>query len=397
MNDKRMTHLTRHVLLTLLLMAGICSGFAALGFAPADQVHATIYVEGGSPENPNGPGYSGPNSSSNPYVLKYGQSMTLHSDKTAPSAESWYLNNESDQETLVQEGTTSVFKNNNNYLKEPLAIIEHTAGYRGSAVHESFYVRIERPNWQVSFYLKEPGESAFKELGETQQVWGENPHFKVPTVKTSCVVDGQTYLFDGWYADEACTDRIVYYGLNKTTKFYGRYIPSNGKYYIVYDGNASDALCSCPPSEEVTDSGAYTSDYYPSRPGYRKKGWSADPNTEDPEYLRRPWINIAEHPQTDPDTHILTLYAAWYTYAELVYKNSDESMGTISKDLEVIDEKNPTPKGVTATAKTGYRFVGWKDENGAINSDSPLKKAVKKLKLGKNYSFKIRPTRKSKT
>ncbi len=93
---------------------------------------------------------------------------------------------------------------------------------------------IDEAKIQVGFRVKQPGAEDFDQpIPEYYTLYTKGvalnkiayPDYEG---KQTTGPGGYTYVFDGWYADEACTEK-VYFGrsdtLNADTTFYGRYIP----------------------------------------------------------------------------------------------------------------------------------------------------------------------------
>lgn len=94
----------------------------------------------------------------------------------------------------------------------------------------------------VIFEVKYPGESSFA----TEDSWSHRvkkgtaesavvqPVFGTPSDFTETrTVDGVTYVFDGWYTDEACTQKADFTGtITGTTYYYGHYVAQTGSLTI---------------------------------------------------------------------------------------------------------------------------------------------------------------------
>ena len=51
-------------------------------------------------------------------------------------------------------------------------------------------------------------------------------------------------------------------------------------------------------------------------------------------------------------------------HVTITYTVNDEAMGTVSRSSDTINPETGTVTEVTATAKSGYEFVEWKDASG---------------------------------
>jgi len=69
-----------------------------------------------------------------------------------------------------------------------------------------------------------------------------------PTTKTAAFING--YVFEGWYSDKACTQKVTDWTVNGPTTYYGHYVPNMDdtrelKYQVVYqteDGTVFDTV-----------------------------------------------------------------------------------------------------------------------------------------------------------
>ena len=97
----------------------------------------------------------------------------------------------------------------------------------------------EKNRYTVNFVLKDVGEETFsivepdKYSRRVEEGYRANqlsrPDIADPTTYPSeKIVNGITYTFDGWYKDEACTERVDWETetITKNTTYYARYVPS---------------------------------------------------------------------------------------------------------------------------------------------------------------------------
>lgn len=87
----------------------------------------------------------------------------------------------------------------------------------------------------VNFSLKDAGETSFTVLTNyAQRLTSGTAESKIKQpgsndVPATKVENGVTYDFDGWYLDEACTQKADFKGtVTKNTIYYGRYVPRVG-------------------------------------------------------------------------------------------------------------------------------------------------------------------------
>ena len=218
--------------------------------------HFTIYVEGGSEKDQNGDG-SGSNERNHAYVLPYHETAKFKSTNTSSITESWFIssNVEADSLTLVDEDE-AIFKNTNEYPKDTLVEIGHTAGWGLWKERDfNYFVQPQRKRIKLRvFYQAKPGEGWTEYKEGAEERWaGEQMKFNTPNVEKYKFVqeENKLYVFDGWYTDEECTKRPnsvtsywtkdTYPWFSNDTNLYGKYRECTDKNIIVYDGNA-DAL-----------------------------------------------------------------------------------------------------------------------------------------------------------
>ena len=104
---------------------------------------------------------------------------------------------------------------------------------------------IDEDKIQVGFQVKQPNATEFDDpIAKYYLLYDKNVAYNkivvpddtdVPSYKT---VNGVQYFFDGWYTDEACTQKVDFTSggtLDKNTTFYGRYVPAID--YLTYDAN----------------------------------------------------------------------------------------------------------------------------------------------------------------
>ena len=97
----------------------------------------------------------------------------------------------------------------------------------------------EKNKYTVNFALKDAGETAFSIVEPEKYSRRVDEGFEAdllsrPDVADSTtypsekIVNGITYTFDGWYKDEACTERVDWETetITKNTTYYARYVPS---------------------------------------------------------------------------------------------------------------------------------------------------------------------------
>lgn len=97
----------------------------------------------------------------------------------------------------------------------------------------------EKNKYTVNFALKDTGETAFSIVEPEKYSRRVDEGFEADLLSRPDVADsttypsekiekGITYTFDGWYKDEACTERVDWERetITKNTTYYARYVPS---------------------------------------------------------------------------------------------------------------------------------------------------------------------------
>ena len=97
----------------------------------------------------------------------------------------------------------------------------------------------EKNKYTVNFALKDAGETAFSIVEPEKYSRRVDEGFEADLLSRPDVADsttypsekiekGITYTFDGWYKDEACTERVDWERetITKNTTYYARYVPS---------------------------------------------------------------------------------------------------------------------------------------------------------------------------
>ena len=101
--------------------------------------------------------------------------------------------------------------------------------------YDNVIVLNEENVYTVNYALKDVGESEWGVLsnyaqrvnsGYSESELKKPSNAEVPETKT---VDGVTYQFDGWYKDEACTQKANFDGtITQNTTYYAHYVPQSG-------------------------------------------------------------------------------------------------------------------------------------------------------------------------
>lgn len=140
-------------------------------------------------------------------------------------------------------------------------------------------------------------------------------------------------------------------------------------YKIKFDKNSDDATGTMDDmsikydQEKVLTRNAFT------RPGYRFIGWGRESNGDvafsDGDTVR----NLASE-----DEATITLYAQWVEKdsVHITYKTSPDDGGTVSNTGDTLNPETGIANGSTATASTGYKFIGWYDGDAEVTNNETL-------------------------
>lgn len=117
-----------------------------------------------------------------------------------------------------------------------------TKGSLVKTYHYDHVIVLNEKDWySVNYKVQYAGESewvALEDYAQRVKSGFSESELKKPadnsaeTPETQ-TVDGVTYQFDGWYKDEACTQKANFDGtITQTTTYYARYVPQSGKLSI---------------------------------------------------------------------------------------------------------------------------------------------------------------------
>ena len=125
---------------------------------------------------------------------------------------------------------------------------EHNLTASGNTYHYDYTVVLnEKDIYTVNFKVQDPGYNTFAAVESAAQRVSSGTNESAltqPEMEDSKIVDGVIYQFNGWYTDEACTQKADFNGaITANTNYYGKYVPVNLTYTINYvdeQGNAID-------------------------------------------------------------------------------------------------------------------------------------------------------------
>ncbi|WP_183374434.1 InlB B-repeat-containing protein, partial [Faecalicoccus acidiformans] len=156
------------------------------------------------------------------------------------------------------------------------------------------------------------------------------------------------------------TDVIEWYVIKKSGGHYhvDGVIKSKEKYWVRYDSNGGQSNVPRATQHYAEDNVQVDFTVTPIKPGYNFLGWDTNEEATDPIYKSGGTDSF-----TMPSNNV-TLYAIWEekNSVTITYKAIGE--GTVeNKDIhnESLNPETGTAQGATAKANTGYKFVGWFD------------------------------------
>lgn len=171
---------------------------------------------------------------------------------------------------------------------------------------------IDEAKIQVGFRVKQPGAEDFDQpIPEYYTLYTKGvamSDIAYPRYEGNQTTgpDGYTYVFDGWYADEACTEKVDFGRsdtLNVDTTFYGRYIPDMDVLTYYPNGGTGDEY----DSYGWVSAGNTTTvlgNRFTAPEGKVFDSWNTDPNGNGTKYY--PGYTYTLDPDVDD-----VLYAQW--------------------------------------------------------------------------------------
>lgn len=160
--------------------------------------------------------------------------------------------------------------------------------------------------YNVTFRVKNPGSESFviqENYSKIVSSGYSEANLARPGTEDK-TYEGETYTFDGWYLDEACTVKANFDGtITENRNYYGRYIPKEDK--LLYDGNGAASGSTGPTvgnyggTVKVAENGFV-------REGYEFTGWNTKLDGSGTTY--KPGDDYQLTPEED------VLYAQWWKW-----------------------------------------------------------------------------------
>ena len=224
---------------------------------------------------------------------------------------------------------------------------------------------VENNKYNVMFRIQQPGESYFA-LAEGYSVlvdegMSENRLSRPDTAPKTH--NGVTYIFDGWYYDENCTEKADFSGrITENTTYYGKYVPQEEDVTVYIIGNTATKSYN---GNEQSVTGFTTSDLPENISIKLRDGESA----------------IASG--TDVGTYNMNLTSDMF---EVIDNNPSVRVNLVIREdgkLEI------TPRNITVTISGAQRtvtYTGEKQTATGFSSDAPEDVRVAYIGEGENPS-----------
>ena len=225
---------------------------------------------------------------------------------------------------------------------------------------DGFVTLIDQDQIQVSFRVKQPNAAEFDDplvaynmmydKGTAAEDINQPSESVVPSEKK---VGGKSYVFKGWYTDEACTEKEEFgkNPLTENTTYYGQYVLNEDT--LTYEPNGGSGL-SYSVTGAISGTVTVADNTFTAPTGYTFAGWNTQADGKG-----RPYVAGFEYTLTDGYD---VLYAQWEIDAQATASVKYEATagGSVTNDADVIQVVTAEGlEGSTATANPGYKFDGW--------------------------------------
>ena len=173
-------------------------------------------------------------------------------------------------------------------------------------------------------------------------------------VPTKAADDKYTYTFAGWATTTNQTSGSTVDALPNVTEnvtYYAAFSATPRTYTVTYTDGVNGTAFAVQTTSNVAYSApipAFNGDT-PTREGYNFNGWTSNVEGVTPS---------STMPASD-----VTFTAQWKEKDKVTIKYVAKDGGTVTLANETLNPDTGTAAGSTATANTGYRFVGWYDNS----------------------------------
>lgn len=210
----------------------------------------------------------------------------------------------------------------------------------------------------VTFNLQDVGESAYTEV-QKDDVESGNTVTPIEEPEEKQDLDGNTYVFSGWFKDEGCTIPASFDRITEDKDFYAKYILK--EYKVTFMFQDADASTFTKEYESTVSSGSDVTD--------------APVHEDTDTHFFIGWCSNGECTTSADLTNIqsdMTVYGKYVKKVSLSYHPN-------TTDAVVMPDPNPVvvPEGSKVTlstaARTGYKLLGWSttEEGTAENTYDP--------------------------
>ena len=236
-----------------------------------------------------------------------------------------------------------------------------TAETSTNTYHYDYTVVLNEKNvYTVNFKVQDPGFDTFAAVESAAQRVSSGTSESAltqPKMEDSKTVDGVIYQFDGWYTDEACTQKADFKGtVTANTNYYGKYVPV--QHTITYTDGVDDEVVFEDQNISVAHGDATPTIADPTRTGYVFAGWDpevAQTVSGDATYTAT-WKEDRNNNGVDDATE----------YRTVTYR--DGANGAVFADNAITEvngakllDGDATPT-IADPTRTGYVFAGWDPE-----------------------------------
>lgn len=204
------------------------------------------------------------------------------------------------------------------------------------------------PRTYTVTWMPQDGQSNAYET-DTGVAYNASPSYD-SEVPTKAADDKYTYTFAGWATTTNQTSGSTVDALPNVTEnvtYYAAFSATPRTYTVTFKDGANGEVF-----EDKTQQVEYGKDIpshdNPVRPGYNFTGWTSEPANYQPGTGTMPANNI-------------TFTAQWTAKGDVTIHYVAKDGGTVTPPSETLNPDTGVAKGSTATANTGYRFVGWYD------------------------------------
>ncbi|MCH1939539.1 InlB B-repeat-containing protein [Holdemania massiliensis] len=255
-----------------------------------------------------------------------------------------------------------------------------------SGANDGNEVLTDNPSWHVDGHailvakdyktvdvmVKQPGSVSYSRLSDDYPVLVENGKTlqNIPSVDSEKDYQDKSYLFNGWYTDPECTNKvdIASYKVTSNTTFYGKYDANESTYKIkvnAYAGNrGTGTLIGTKLIENV--SWSELSAYYKMEHYELANLTLGTDLSGNGEIITSFWDPIKQDISltSEEGYHILSLYLKEDSpvFITINYNGNGNTAGSIPSSTTVLKDDSYRIENHGSLEKEGYTFTGWNDK-----------------------------------